>query len=584
MSLPRIFFLASMPALCLSGCTKAKPEIEVLAKPVSTITLSSKTPKRQLKITGSISPYREERIAFEVSGRVTQVVDVGTDVEGETLKDDGQLVRAGDTLAIIDKTRYQLAFDSARLRLAARQEGLIAQRIDLEKVAHFQLVQAQAQLAVAESEESAAKANVEAAKARVTYAKQTFERVKKLTKAKTSTKDALDRARSDYDSASSSLRQAQASLNARQRSLANFKAGVAAAEAAIQLKKAELKATQAQLEELEQNVKRAQEDLDSCVLSAPFTGRISARHISRGAFVSPGTPVVTLTVFDPVKISFAVSAEKNKRIHFGDPVRIRPRGQPDGPMIPAVVDQKGEVADPATRTFRIDAVARNVPSKLAAGSADAVQLTFKTDIFIAVTDLSDPQKRAFLPVRSLLKEQGKLYVLKVPGRIDEGLNKWGKPFKPKKVEVKLGPAVASMSNFYCQQLAPESELRAGDFIIVDPKRALDDKGQIRTCIQNSKAWKLRPGDLVHVDMKLGQHRRGFLVPVEAVVTRNNKTWLYALVDGKAKRVDVEVGEHIGRERYVQSDELKDGLKIIVKGRHYIRDGEAVRDIPNFLER
>jgi multidrug resistance efflux pump len=584
MSLKSLWVSIPIFMLFFSACEKTKLKPKVQPRPVSALTLGQDSPTKLLRMTGSVEPYREEKIAFEVSGRIEYVLDVGSDVEGEVFDDSGAVVRAGDVLARIDATRYQLAHDAARLKLASSEENLVAQKIDLEQVAQAQLIQSKAQLNVARSEVNAARATVKTAKAKRIFARQTLDRERKLFKMATRTQADLDRAQSEYDAKDASFSQAEAGLTAKQRGIPSYEAAIAGAKASIQLKKAKLKATQAQLEELAQGVKKAQEDLNSCTLRTPFTGRISARHISRGAFVNTGLPIVTLTMFDPLKVSFAVSATKNARIRFGDPVLIRLHGAKNQQVVQGFVDQKGEVADAATRTFRIDAIVRNFLNTSAAGSESAVQLAFKRDIFVAFQRIDDRQKRVFLPTRCLLKEGGKLYVLTLPGRIEDGLRTWTKAFQPKKVEVKLGPMLTMFTDFHCQELLKGSKLKKGTFLIVNPKRLIAKDGKIKMAVQSSKLWQIRPGDLVSVELDLGKDQSGFYVPVQSVVTRNNKTWLYIVEDGKVKRIDVEVGEQAGARRLVSNPGLKAGMKVIVKGRHYVREGEAVRIVDGFLTR
>ena len=73
------------------------------------------------------------------------------------------------------------------------------------------------------------------------------------------------------------------------------------------------------LEDLDRLIAALPDERDGAILAAPMadtvkqsdddSGRITATHVNRGAIVAAGTPVVTLTLLDPIKVSLSVSAE-----------------------------------------------------------------------------------------------------------------------------------------------------------------------------------------------------------------------------------------------------------------------------------
>ena len=105
------------------------------SRPVTVIELAARDYARESTLTGSVSPYREEHIGFEVSGRVLAVLDEGLEVRGPSFDEKGKLVRSGNVIATVEETRYRLQVEA----LAAR---LNAARRDIESV--------QAQLKLAE--------------------------------------------------------------------------------------------------------------------------------------------------------------------------------------------------------------------------------------------------------------------------------------------------------------------------------------------------------------------------------------------------------------------------------------------------
>ena len=109
------------------------------ARPVTVLRLEEREPARETRLTGSVVPYREEKIGFEVAGRILAVHDVGMEVEGPAYDEDDKLVREGDIVAELDDTRYRLQVKALEARLNATRNELKAQRIDLERVAQANL-------------------------------------------------------------------------------------------------------------------------------------------------------------------------------------------------------------------------------------------------------------------------------------------------------------------------------------------------------------------------------------------------------------------------------------------------------------
>ena len=76
------------------------------ALPVRTALVATRDLEQALTLTGTLRPRNQAQISAEVGGRLVRV-----------LRDDGDRVRAGDTLALLDPTDYRLAHDRARASL-----------------------------------------------------------------------------------------------------------------------------------------------------------------------------------------------------------------------------------------------------------------------------------------------------------------------------------------------------------------------------------------------------------------------------------------------------------------------------------
>ena len=139
-------------------------------------------------------------------------------------------------------------------------------------------------------------------------------------------------------------------------------AAVTEAEGSKLLQRAQIDAQQASVSELEVMLDDAREDLADCVLRAPFPGRVTVVHVSEGSFVQPGSPVVTLTMMNPVKVELTTSASESERLVKGSDATVYPTIGTEVNMersIQATLYEKGGVADEATRTFSIGLIAPN---------------------------------------------------------------------------------------------------------------------------------------------------------------------------------------------------------------------------------
>ena len=76
-----------------------------------------------------------------------------------------------------------------------------------------------------------------------------------------------------------------ANFEAARNDTAAAQAGVASAHATIELKLANIETAKADIAELEQQRVQAQQDLDDCTLYAPYSGRVTRKHVGRGGYL-----------------------------------------------------------------------------------------------------------------------------------------------------------------------------------------------------------------------------------------------------------------------------------------------------------
>ncbi len=130
--IPFFILCVTMASLLMVGCQSkdsAQTE-EVLARPVSYMTLREHNPARDSLSAGSVVSWKEETIGFDVSGRIEFVMDQGTNVQGPILDGDGNLVNPGTVVARLENKRYAEEINEARAEIQATEARMLRAKAD----------------------------------------------------------------------------------------------------------------------------------------------------------------------------------------------------------------------------------------------------------------------------------------------------------------------------------------------------------------------------------------------------------------------------------------------------------------------
>ena len=503
----------------LSGCGRDADVVHTMrTRPVTVLELEERDFARELHLTGSVTLYREERVGSEVDGRILSVLDLGMEVDGPAFDEEGAEIRPGDLIAELDDTRYQLRVNTLQARLASSVKELEAARQDTK-----------------------------AADAELTISKQSLGRQERALETKAVSRQAVDEARSRRDSMAARKAQSQAVTDA----------------------------TSAKVDGLEQELQMALEDLKDCRLLAPFSGRITEIHVSQGAVVDSGTPVVSLSLMDPIQVQVAVSADHARRIRTGDRALLFPKDplDPDKPAtLNAIVYENSAVADPLTRTFRLDLMVRNERRLIHQMAPETKGLPVVVEYLPVARRYLGEEGPLFVRTTCVYRENGKTYVLRLPGvsfREDAQRSAVGRHV-PEKVEVALGDDYFTVIKWNFRSLTETADLREGDFLIVDPK-----KEHLNGVAIGRHQWLLRPGDLVPVRFVHLSTPMGLYVPVDAVTMIDGRHVVFGVRDGKAQAMPVTVHEAFREFRRIEGNDVRPGISVIVGGVHYVSEGQPV---------
>lgn len=114
----------------------------------------------------------------------------------------------------------------------------------------------------------------------------------------------------------------------------------------------------------------------------------------------------------------------------------------------------------------------------------------------------------------------------------------------------------------------------GSIVAIRP--SADSLGRLfaaRIAINDSKA--LRPGMFGKAKILLATIRDAVMVPIDAVLTQNNKAYVYVANGQVAKRIEVRLGKT--QNDWVQVMGLAPSQKVILRGKDSVLDGSQIRE-------
>ena len=318
-------------------------------------------------------------------------VVVGSKITGRIVSlavDDGQWVKAGDLIAVLDQDELRADQGAAghaiaQARASAQQsvaETELLQNTLPTKVrqAEAQLAQTQAQGQQAQAQVSQTQAQLRQAQAQVAQtqagvakAQDNFNRIRPLVQRDINPPQDLVAAQTDLDSAKANQQAAEAGVEATRRVVAAAEAGVeasgravAAAQAALadaQQQERQVPVQQRQTDALRAAEAQAEANADAAAarfgqtrIFAPASGIVTLRAARQGEVVNPGTPIVTLFDLSSTWVDADVEETYADLIAMGQTLRVRlPSGtETSGPVIYKAVEADFATQRDVSRTKR----------------------------------------------------------------------------------------------------------------------------------------------------------------------------------------------------------------------------------------
>jgi len=226
--------------LILTGCSKPQPQREIPAAPVSVAEVTQKDMPVEIRAIGNVQPYTQVSVKSQINGEVVK----------QNFKE-GQDVRKGDLLFLIDPRPFQAALDQAN--------GQLAKDIAAERQAAAALVRDQAQAKYTNAENN---------------------RYKGLVSEGVITPSQADQVRTNAEAM-------DATVGADRAAIDNAKAAIKADEAAVESAKIQL---------------------GFCQIRSPIDGRVGSILLYQGNIVKANdtTSMVVINQVLPIYVTFSV--------------------------------------------------------------------------------------------------------------------------------------------------------------------------------------------------------------------------------------------------------------------------------------
>ncbi|MBI9076523.1 MAG: efflux RND transporter periplasmic adaptor subunit [Desulfatibacillum sp.] len=319
---------------------------------------------------------------------VTQV-DLGFELAGilsERLVDEGETVSRGDLLAKLDDSNFQLQVRQAKAELNYTQSVLdelkagsrpeeLAQakaRMSQKESALQELLNGSRDQEIRESQAALeqAKAGALAAESKYALAQADYNRYNTIFESGGISGQAMETYQTQMDISQRSFEEAKARVQGAKERLLLVKEGprkelIRQGRAALEQAQADydlveagprkenIAQARARMESAREAVKIAEKRIQDALLKAPFDGVILTKAAEPGAYMNPGTPVVTLAQMDPLWLRAFVSEKDLGRLRLGIEVEVSTDAYP-GKIYPgrlSFISSESEFTPKSVQTF-----------------------------------------------------------------------------------------------------------------------------------------------------------------------------------------------------------------------------------------
>ncbi len=252
--------------------------------------------------------------------------------------DEGQRVKAGELIAVIESEDLNAAYQAAHAT-AASQQSKLQETIETEKQTRGETA---SQLSNAEATLRAARANELQAKANLEHQKGDTRRIAALAEQGVTSEQAKDEAVSSLQAAEAALDAARENTSAAEASLRQARAHQLQADAAART----VASTRGMVANATALADQARADLAYTRIFAPVSGTVDVRAAREGEVVAAGTPIVTLMDLTQTWVYAPLPETEADAVRLGDRL---PVVMPSGARMEGKIIAKSAIADFATQ-------------------------------------------------------------------------------------------------------------------------------------------------------------------------------------------------------------------------------------------
>ena len=290
------------------------------------------------------STFTEDTDDAQVDGNLYQI---SSRVSGQVVKvyvDDNQTVQAGQLLAEIDPTDYQVALDQALANLASAQAEFAQATVNvpITQVNVGTVVSTTASdvkgstdlIAQAEKQVEAASARVDEAKANAQKAQADVDRYKPLVEKDVISKQQYDAAVAAAAASKAAVAEAEASVLAQQNAVSSARQRLAEAEAQssqsvkngpdqVRVQQSRAAAAQATIQQAQARVDQARLNLGYTRITAPVAGIVNKKNVEVGANLAAGQDLMTIIPLTDLWVTANFKETQLTHMRAGQKVTIK---------------------------------------------------------------------------------------------------------------------------------------------------------------------------------------------------------------------------------------------------------------------
>lgn len=328
-----LFISTILLIFVLASCNSKAPDktSEDIKKPVKVSDVEETVITKELHYIGTIKPETVKKISFKASGKIR-------DIEVEQ----GQEIKKGDTIALLDTVDLNYALEAARA------------------------VKAGAEAQYAKAVNGAEQEDIDLAASNVVKAQKAYEFAQ----------DSLEKARKVYEGggmAKQDLDKAELELHIREQEYIGAKTLLQQAEKGA--REEDKLALRSQLEQADVDLRHKESALEDADLKADMDGYVMDILYQEGELISAGYPVAILGSSRNI-VSFGLTQEDFSAVRTGDSITIDSRGV----LYDGRIKKIDKIMDEETKTYNAEAVLDN--GELPAGSV--VKVAIPTEEYSAV--------------------------------------------------------------------------------------------------------------------------------------------------------------------------------------------------------